>query len=115
MGWRHGGMIPTHELSGIQYGVAESSDMEEMATFLGTVFSQEDPVALALGVTPTEFVDLVRLFCPQAVIDGITVVARLAEPGEMVGALLTVDASSAPPSGMERVSQKFDPTVDLMG
>jgi len=106
-------MIPSHELSGIRYGVAEASDMDEMAAFLGGVFSHEDPIALALGVTPAEFVDLVRLFCPQAAVDGLTVVARLADTGEMAGALLTEDAGSAPPSGMERVSQKFDPIVDL--
>jgi hypothetical protein len=34
-------MIPSHELSGVRYGVAESSDMEEMAAFLGGVFSRE--------------------------------------------------------------------------
>src|SRR4051794_24174923 len=103
------GIVPSREISGIHYGVAESSDLDEMATLLGSVFAQEDPIALALGVTPAEFQDLVRLFCPQAAADGLTVVARRADTGEMVGALLTEDAGSAPPSGMERVSQKFDP------
>ncbi len=86
-----------------------------MATLLGSVFAQEDPIALALGVTPAEFQDLVRLFCPQAAADGLTVVARRVDTGEMVGTLLTEDAGSAPPSGMERMSQKFDPIIDLTG
>jgi hypothetical protein len=31
-------MIPTHELSGVRYGGAEASDMDEMAAFLDGVF-----------------------------------------------------------------------------
>src|SRR3954447_4178172 len=58
-------MIPTHELSGVRYGGAEASAMDEMAALLGGVFSGGDTVALALGVTPAEFEDLVRLFCPH--------------------------------------------------
>jgi hypothetical protein len=31
-------MIPSHELSGVRYGVAEPSDLDEMAALLGAVF-----------------------------------------------------------------------------
>jgi hypothetical protein len=108
-------MIPSHELSGIQYGVAESSDLDEMAAFLGDVFSQEDPVARALGVTRAEFEDLVRVFVPRSVADGLTVLARRAATGEMVGALVAEDASSELPGGIEGLSPKFEPVFDLLG
>jgi len=108
-------MIRRHERSGIRYGVAEASDLDEMTTLLGSVFSQADLLALATGVTAAEFAALVRLFCPQAAADELTVVARSASTGQMVGALLTEDASSPPPSGVEHLTEKFAPTLDLMG
>lgn len=108
-------MIPSHEHLGIQYGVAEPSDLDEMAALLGAVFSRHDPMAVARGVTAAEFTDLVRLFGLQAVGDELTIVARASPTGEMVGALLTEDSSSAPPSGIERLSPRFDPVFDFMG
>ena len=108
-------MIPLQERAGVQYGLAEPADLDEMAGLLGAVFSQDDALALATGVTATEFTDLVRLFGPRAAAEGLTIVARSAPAGEMVGALLTEDGSAAPPSGIERVSPKFAPTFDLMG
>jgi len=66
-------------------------------------------------VTAAEFADLVRLCCPQAAADGLTIVARSASTGEMVGALLTDDWASPSPNGFERLTEKFAPTLDLMG
>jgi ribosomal protein S18 acetylase RimI-like enzyme len=108
-------MIPFQDLSGIQYGVAEPSDMDEIARLLSVVFTQDDPLAVTLGVTPAEFEDLVRLFCPRAAADRLTVVARSAPVGEMVGALLTAERSLDLPSGLERMSEKFAPVFDLLG
>ena len=46
---------------------------------------------------------------------GITVVARSALTGEMVGALLSEDSASEPPDGLNQVSQKFNPIFDILG
>jgi ribosomal protein S18 acetylase RimI-like enzyme len=108
-------MIPSQELAGARYGVAEASDLDEMAALLGSVFSQEDLLAVATGVTPAEFEALVRLFCPQAAEDRLTIVARSVDGGEMVGALLTADWAAPSPSGFEGLTEKFAPTLDLMG
>jgi ribosomal protein S18 acetylase RimI-like enzyme len=108
-------MISLQEHSGVRYSVAGPSDMDEVATLLSVAFTQDDPLAATLGVTPAEFEDLVRLFCPRAAAEGLTIVARSSDTGEMVGALLTEDASSAPPRGIEEVSKTFDPVFDLLG
>ncbi len=99
----------------IEYGVYAASDAEAMAGLLGDVFSRRDPPAVAAGVTAFEFETLVRLFCPKADAEGLTIVARLAGTGELVGALLTEDSASAPPDGMDRLSAKFDPIFDILG
>jgi GNAT superfamily N-acetyltransferase len=108
-------MIPSQELSGIQYGLAEPSDMDEIARLLSVVFTQDDPLAATLGVTPAEFEDLIRLFCPQAAAERLTIVAKSAPTGEMVGALLAEDRSLDLPGGLERLSEKFAPVFDLLG
>jgi ribosomal protein S18 acetylase RimI-like enzyme len=99
----------------IEYGVYSASDAEEMARLLGEAFSRQDPPAVAVGLTPSEFEAFVRLFLPRAAIEGLTVVARQASTRRLIGALLTEDSASAPPDGMEELSPKFEPIFDILG
>lgn len=108
-------MIPFREVSGIQYGVCESSDVLEMVGLLGEIFSLYDPPAVAVGLTAAEFEAFVRLFGSRAVADRLTIVARSADTREMAGALLTEDSASPPPGGMDQLSRKFDPIFDILG
>ncbi|HXY08365.1 MAG TPA: GNAT family N-acetyltransferase [Terriglobales bacterium] len=99
----------------IEYRGYVPSDADAMAKLLAEVFSRHDPPAVAAGLSATEFEVFVRLLCPQVAADGLTIVARLAGSGELVGALLTEDSASAPPDGMDRLSAKFNPIFDLLG
>jgi ribosomal protein S18 acetylase RimI-like enzyme len=108
-------MIPFREVSGIQYGVCESADIGEMARLLGEVFSLYDPPAVAVGLTAAEFEAFVQLFGPNAVAERLTIIARCADTGQVIGALLTEDSAAPPPSGMDRLSRKFDPIFDILG
>ena len=96
----------------IEYGVYVPSDAEAMAKLLGEVFSRHDPPAVAVGLTRSEFEEFVRLLCPKAAADGLTVMARFVGTGELVGALLTEDSASPLPDGMDQLSGKFDPIFD---
>ncbi len=86
-----------------------------MVQLLGEVFSRQDPPAVAVALSGSEFEDFVRLLCPKAATEGLTIVARLAGTGELVGALLTEDSASALPEGIDRLSEKFDPIFDILG
>jgi ribosomal protein S18 acetylase RimI-like enzyme len=108
-------MIREREHIGIVFGVAEGSDLQDITRLLGAVFSQYDPPAVATGVTPGEFEDFVRLLCPAVPAAALTIVGRSAETGELAGALLTEDSASPPPSGIDRLSKKFDPIFDILG
>lgn len=99
----------------IEYGVYAADDAEAMTRLLGEVFSRRDPLAVAAWVTAPEFEASVRLFCPRAADQGLTIVARLADTGELVGAMLTEDSALALPDGMDRLSTKFDPIFDILG
>jgi len=99
----------------IEYGVFAASDANPMARLLGEVFSRRDPPAVAAGVTPLEFEAFVQPFCSRAAAEGLTTIARLASTGELVGALLTEDYTSAAPDGMEGLTPKLDPIFDILG
>jgi len=99
----------------ITYGVYTTNDAGEMTRLLGEVFAHRDPPAVAVGLTPAEFESFVGLFCPRAAVEGLTIVARSAETGELVGVLLTEDSSDGLPVGMEHLSIKFDPIFDILG
>jgi GNAT superfamily N-acetyltransferase len=96
------------------YNLYTASDADEMARLLGEVFAESDPPAGAVGLTPFEFEAFVRLFCAKAKTERLTIVARSAETGEMIGALLTKDLASAPPEGIDLLSAKFDPIFDIL-
>lgn len=83
-------------------------------SLLGEAFSLYDPPAVAVGITAAEFEAFVRLFGAKAVADRLTIVARSADTREMIGALLTEDSASPPPSGMDQLSRKFDPINDIL-
>jgi ribosomal protein S18 acetylase RimI-like enzyme len=108
-------MRDSGEQQPIEYRIYTAQDADEMARLLGEVFSRRDPPAMAVGLTPSEFEDFVRLFCPKAAVEGLTIVARLSNTREMVGALLTEDSASALPEGMEQLSPKLEPIFDILG
>ena len=108
-------MQASGEQQPIVYGVYTAQDADEMARLLGEVFSRRDPPAVAAGLTASEFETFVRLFCPQAAVEGLTVVARNAGTRKLVGALLTEDSASALPDGMDQLSPKFEPIFDILG
>ncbi len=89
--------------------------MRTRTRLLGKVFADRDPPAVAVGLTPSEFETFVRLFCSRAAAEGLTIVARSAETGEMCGALLTEDSASTLPDGIEHLSTKFNPIFDILG
>lgn len=99
----------------INFSTFRASEADELAGLLAEVFTRRDPPAVAVGLTPTAFESFVRVLCPKAAAQELTIVARSAETGEMVGALLTEDWASAAPDGMDRLDPKFDPIFDILG
>lgn len=94
---------------------ALSGMVEEVSYGLGEVFTQLDPPAVAADLTPPDFEAFVRLLCPKAEAEGLTIVARSVETAEMIGALLTEDSASEEPPGMDHLSVKFNPILDILG
>ena len=93
----------------IRFSPFTPADAHEMTHPLAESFTRGDPPAIAVGLTLPEFEALVRLICPKATAESLTIVARSAETGEMCGALLAEDSASPHPDGIEELSEKFHP------
>ena len=100
---------------GIEYSIYTANDAGPLARLLGEVFSRRDPPAVAVGLTPAEFEEFVRLLCPKAAAEGLTIVARHAGSPELAGALLAEDSATEMAAGLERLSPKFEPIFDILG
>lgn len=99
----------------ITYATFTTHDAEELTRLLGHVFAYGDPPNVAVGLEPAEFEAFVALLCSRAEDEGLTIVARSGESGELVGAVLAEDAAHGPPDGITRLSTKFAPIFDLLG
>ena len=99
----------------INYEVYRAADGDGVAKLLSQVFSERDPPAVAAGVTTSEFEHFVRLLCPKAAEEGLSIVARAERTGEIVGALLAEDSASVLPGGLDTLSPKFNPIFDILG
>ena len=98
----------------ITYSVYTVDHADELVRLLSEVFVHGDPPAMAVDLTASEFQSFVKLLCPRAATDGLTIIARDAATGEMVGALLSEDASAPAPQGMDQLSPKFAPIFDIL-
>jgi ribosomal protein S18 acetylase RimI-like enzyme len=98
----------------VRVSVCGPDDVDELVQMLAEVFTERDPPAVAVGLTAAEFEQLVSLYRERAAGGGLTVIARSAATGEMIGALLAEDAASQFPEGVERLSPKFDPIFDIL-
>ena len=99
----------------IEFEVYAASDAEEMTKLLADVFTRHDPLAWAVGVKPLEFESFVVTLLPQVADERLTMVARLTDTGEMVGAMLTNDPARETGEGMETLSEKFGPIGSILG
>ena len=52
---------PPQLISGIEYSVCRPQDTPDMARLLAESFTQHDPPAVAVGLTPNEFEAFVEL------------------------------------------------------
>jgi ribosomal protein S18 acetylase RimI-like enzyme len=99
----------------VRYSVCGPRDVDELVSLLARVFTADDPPAVAVGLTVEEFQALVELYRVRAAANGLTIVARDASTGEMVGVVLAEDSASTFPEGVERLSPKFAPIFDILG
>jgi ribosomal protein S18 acetylase RimI-like enzyme len=106
---------PFVAVNGIAFSVGSEAEGPEIVGLLVGAFLKTDPLALGAGLTAAEFEAFVALLAAHVVGQGLTIVARSEEAGEMAGVLLTEDSATPPPAGMDSLSPKIHPISDILG
>jgi ribosomal protein S18 acetylase RimI-like enzyme len=99
----------------IRFTVFSSADEEDVAQLLAHAFSTREPIGIAVGITAEEFASFVRLQLQAPQTQQLTIVARRADTGEMVGALLADDGASGSDGGLEKLGEKFAMVGSILG
>ena len=80
-----------------------------------TCLPSEYPPAMATALTHDDFEAFVRLLCPRAAAEGLSVVARSAASGQLIGALVADDPAGGPLHLPEPLARRFAPIFDILG
>lgn len=107
-------MTPLREAEGIRYERYQPADLPEVAAVQAEAFtSGAEPVIGALQATREEFGELIRLLGPLIARDRLSVVARDASSGRIVGASLHLDMATENPPEV-RLLAWFAPALALL-
>jgi len=96
---------------GVDYEVANASDIDEMSRLLGDCFSKREPPAVAAGFTASQLEQLVQAFGSKVANERVSIIAKSRQSGEMVGALLVDDFGCPPPEGLDPLFPIFEPVI----
>src|SRR5262245_40427935 len=103
------------KVQGVQYELFDMSALDEMAPMVAEAFNRYEPMTVAQDVPFKEFIGLINLFEPKAQQEELTILARDQETGQVIGAMIADDFASAPPEGMGRLGEAFEPILALLG
>lgn len=99
----------------ITYAVLSPGDEEEVAQLLAQAFSVREPIGIAIGMTEAEFAAFVRWLLPATEPQEVSIVARRADTGEMVGVVVTEDAASDATAELDKRGEKFAMIASILG
>jgi len=105
---------PLAELS-IQLSPYAAPDANELTGLVADAFSTREPLGIALGITHAEFANFLHSFLLSSDVQELTVVARRADNGELVGALLSEDGASDSGETVEAAGEKFAAVGRILG
>ena len=69
-------------------------DADAVARLFGDVYARREPLTVAVGETAAHFAGWMRGACPKAADEGLSVVARPADGGAPLGALIAEDGAT---------------------
>jgi len=101
-------------LDGVEYGMPEAVETGAMARLLAKAFSRFEPMGVAVDLPFVQIERLVAAFVPKALAEQLSVVARDASTGHLLGALLADDFGTDPPPGLEEAAPRFAPIGALL-
>jgi GNAT superfamily N-acetyltransferase len=78
----------------VRTSVFSAADAAEVARLFGDVYARHEPLTVAVGESAAHFSGWMRGACPKAADEGLSIVARRAGTGELLGALIAEDGAT---------------------
>lgn len=88
------------------------SDIPEATACILNTFTTDEPMVTAQQISEAEFRTFIEPLVNKAADDGLSVVAKANE--KVIGCIISEDAASEPPEGLEQVTEKMNPILDLL-
>ncbi len=98
----------------VVYDIANQLDVEDVVHLIAAMFSQADPLAVAMGLSFRNLEHFLQPFAPRTIADELTLVARSRDTRKLVGVLLTDDFAFPPAVDLKQVSAKFLPIFSIL-
>ena len=89
-------------------------DLEETIACIVDVFPRAEPMTKAMEITSDEFYPFAEIYCKKAIKEGLSLVARHKETGNVIGFLISENLASLPPNGIKTINEKFLPIIKLL-
>ncbi len=101
-------------VGGIDFGIPEESEIEEISCLLAEEFSHFEPAAVALGIPYSQVRSQVAAFGQKAIFEQLTVMARQRNTHAIAGALVAEDFSTPLPTDTHEAVPAFAPLGVLL-
>jgi ribosomal protein S18 acetylase RimI-like enzyme len=99
----------------IRCEILKKNDARQLVHLVARTFSADEPMGVAVGLLAPDVERFLEAAGEQILSDGLTMVARDAETGKLIGALITDDLVSPLPAEMDTLSDKLLPIFSLLG
>ena len=96
----------------LRYGILDTGQTEAARELIAHAFSRDEPLAVTVGQTHTEFAAMLGLFLPTALATGLTIGSFKGQ--QMAGIALTTPFTFVPPPEIEGTSPNYPPIGALI-
>ena len=108
-------MKSAENIAGVEIGPMGTGDRDAVRDLIADAFSRFEPMAVAVGQSYTEFQAAVGLMVAETAFRDLTVCARRADTGDIIGVMLTTDFTTPIPEDIKTASPSFAPIGGVIG
>lgn len=99
--------------SEISFSSLGENDYRETVDLLTETFCRNDPVEIAMKITPDEFRVMIEPELDAVLNNGLSIAARNPKTGRLIGTILASDALADTVDSRGKVSKKFEPISEI--
>ncbi|MDO1447296.1 GNAT family N-acetyltransferase [Rhodocytophaga aerolata] len=108
-------MLITSVKNAIIYEILTEKDYEGTVLCAASTFVAGEPMVTVLDIAKKDFLYFSEIFVRKAIADGLSVIAKDAVTGQVVGCMISEDFVTDPPQGIELVAPSLGPIFHMLG